>query len=135
MPLPRLLRRFIAETDLGRNEKVFAGVREKIWRRDDGFVTDFWTDLGFAEAWDETQRQPGRDDGILTFYCRGDQVDAVVRHNAAATRDHDLARTKVQAWFEHTYGNAPAPVDATGRINSGGTSIWRRPAQPEEVST
>jgi hypothetical protein len=37
--------------------------------------------------------------------------------------DHDLALGKVRAWFEYTYGNAPAPVDATGRISMGGGSI------------
>jgi monoamine oxidase len=81
-PLPRDLVRFIFEVDLGRNEKVFAGFDAKAWRRDDGFVGECWTDLGFSEVWEESQRQPGRDDGALTFFVGGSQVDAVVGRSA-----------------------------------------------------
>jgi hypothetical protein len=37
--------------------------------------------------------------------------------------EHEIARTKVQAWFESAYGKGPAPVDATGRIITGGSTI------------
>lgn len=72
--LPRNLRRFIDEVSLGRNEKFIAGFREKVWRNHNGFVTDAWSDLGFSEAWDATQRQPNRKDGALTFYLGSNEV-------------------------------------------------------------
>jgi monoamine oxidase len=68
------LRRFIDQVDLGRNEKLFAGFRTKVWRREDGFVQDFWTDLGFSSAWDATQRQTDRADGALTLFFGGDET-------------------------------------------------------------
>jgi monoamine oxidase len=72
--LPDQLRRFIQEVDLGFNEKVFAGFSQKAWRQANGFVTEAWTDLGFSEVWDETQRQADRQDGALTFYLGGHEV-------------------------------------------------------------
>jgi monoamine oxidase len=72
--LPETLRRFINAVDLGRNEKLFAGFRTKVWRREDGFVQDFWTDLGFSSAWDATQRQTDRADGALTLFFGGDET-------------------------------------------------------------
>jgi len=82
--LPKRLRRFINEVDLSRNEKVFAGFGKKVWRQDGGFVQEAWTDLGFSEVWDETQRQPERDDGVLTFLVGGDQVLAMQATTAEA---------------------------------------------------
>lgn len=72
--LPKKLRRFINEVDLGFNEKIFAGFDQKVWRRKNGFIKDVWTDLGFSEAWDETQRQTDREDGALTFFFGGNEV-------------------------------------------------------------
>lgn len=43
--LPRKLRRFIKEVNLGSNEKIIAGFDRKVWRRANGFVMDIWTDL------------------------------------------------------------------------------------------
>jgi monoamine oxidase len=75
--LPPKLRRFIDEGDLGKNDKLFAGFSQKVWQRKETFAQEIWTDLGFAEAWDETQRQPGRKDGALNFFFGGDQVTAL----------------------------------------------------------
>jgi monoamine oxidase len=72
--LPETLRQFIDQVDLGKNEKLFAGFRTKVWRREDGFVQDFWTDLGFSLAWDATQRQIDRTDGALTLFFGGDET-------------------------------------------------------------
>jgi monoamine oxidase len=73
--LPEKLRRFIHEVNLGLNEKLFAGFNQKIWREQEtGFVTEIWTDLGFSEAWDDTQRQVSRNNRALTFFLGGDQV-------------------------------------------------------------
>lgn len=80
--LPAPLRRFIDEAELGRAEKVFAGFETRAWRRNAGFASGGWTDLGFAHVWDETQRQRERSDGALTFFAGGREVDPVVVHNA-----------------------------------------------------
>jgi monoamine oxidase len=75
--LPPRLRRFIEEVDLGANEKLIAGFAERVWRQADGFGKEAWTDLGFSEVWDATQRQPTREDGVLTFFVGGREVQAV----------------------------------------------------------
>jgi monoamine oxidase len=82
--LPATLRKFISEANLGFNEKLFAGFNQKAWRRNTGFVTEAWTDLGFSEVWDETQRQSNRTNGALTFYFGGDEVKAVQSGNVNA---------------------------------------------------
>lgn len=75
--MPKQLRCFINEVKLGSNEKIFAGFDKKVWRRENGFVKDIWTDRKFSEAWDETQRQVDREDGSLTFFFGGNQVKTV----------------------------------------------------------
>lgn len=75
--LPPVLSRFIKEGDLGANDKLFAGFSQRVWRKPDGFVGELWTDLGFAEVWDETQRQANRKDGALNFFLGGNQVKAL----------------------------------------------------------
>jgi monoamine oxidase len=75
--LPRRLRRFIDEGDLGLNEKLTAGFTSKLWRQPNGFGEDIWTDLGFNEAWDDSQRQLDRPDGALTFFMGGREVQAI----------------------------------------------------------
>jgi monoamine oxidase len=82
--LPPRLRRFIQEVDLGANEKLIAGFAQKVWRRADGFVKEAWTDLGFSEVWDATQRQPTREDGALTFFVGGREVEALQAGSATA---------------------------------------------------
>jgi monoamine oxidase len=72
--LPPMLSRFIKEGDLGANDKLFAGFSEKVWRKPNGFAGEIWTDLEFAEVWDETQRQTDRQDGALNFFLGGKQV-------------------------------------------------------------
>lgn len=84
VPLPKRLRQFIQEVDLGWNDKVFAGFKRKVWRQDKGFVTEAWTDLGFAEVWDETQRQADRQDGALTFFLGGNEVKSTQQLKAKA---------------------------------------------------
>ncbi|NJP05554.1 MAG: FAD-dependent oxidoreductase [Chloroflexaceae bacterium] len=72
--LPEGLSRFIDEAHLGRNEKIIAGFSERVWHMPDGFAQDAWTDLSFPVVWDETQRQPEREDGALTLFFGGDQA-------------------------------------------------------------
>jgi len=47
--LPKRLRRFINEASLGSNEKLYAGFEQKVWRRENGFVQEVWTDLEFSK--------------------------------------------------------------------------------------
>jgi monoamine oxidase len=75
--LPKTLSKFIQEADLGRNEKVFAGFKRRIWRQAKGFAGAVWTDIGFSEVWDATGRQRDRDDGALTFYFGGQEVTPI----------------------------------------------------------
>lgn len=73
--LPPLLRRCIAELGLGRDEKLFAGFEGRPWRRGKGFIGEIWSDGGFAEAWEDTQRQPGQRYSVLSYLLGGAQVD------------------------------------------------------------
>jgi monoamine oxidase len=82
--LPETLRRFIDEVSLGVNEKILAGFHERIWRQEDGFVKEVWTDLGFSVAWEDTQRQPDSQEAALTFFFGGDEVGAIQLGPASA---------------------------------------------------
>jgi monoamine oxidase len=104
--LPPGLRRFINEVDLGSNEKLYAGFERKVWRRDQGFVMESWTDRGFSAAWDGTQRQTNRKDGALTFFLGGDEVKA-----AQASRARPLGRTLIQQFNGMIPGAQDAATD------------------------
>lgn len=104
--LPEQLKQLIREADLGLNEKVFAGFNQKVWRQDKGFVTDVWTDLGFSEAWDETQRQIDRPDGALTFFLGGNEVEST-RHLKAEA----LGTQFIERLNQHLPGLQPASND------------------------
>lgn len=80
--LPKGLERFIQRAELGRNEKIFAGVHEKFWRRANGFSVDGWSDLGFSGFWDGTQHQADRSDGALTLFLGGREVDEMAKRTA-----------------------------------------------------
>ncbi len=73
-PLPKLLRRFINEAKLGSNEKVIGRFSTRFWRTMGGFTNAAWSDSGFSEVWDATQRQSTRTDGALNFFLGGDQA-------------------------------------------------------------
>jgi len=75
--LPPRLRRFINEGDLGLNGKLTAGFTSRVWRQPNGFGEDIWTDLGFNEAWDDSQRQLNLPNGALTFFMGGQELQAI----------------------------------------------------------
>jgi monoamine oxidase len=106
--LPPTLSRFIKEGDLGANDKLFAGFSQKVWRKPSGFVGEIWTDLGFAEAWDETQRQTDRKDGALNFFLGGNQVKVLESGSIQTVGKQFLSR------FEAAIPGAQAA--ATGRF-------------------
>jgi monoamine oxidase len=106
--LPAELRRFIEELELGRDEKLFAGFSSRPWRTEEGFVLEAWTDLGFAEVWDETQRQVDRTAAALTFFVGGDQVRRIQQ---GSTEFHG------QRFVDRLDGFVPGARDAaTGRF-------------------
>jgi len=72
--LPGKLKQFIKAVNLGRNEKLLAGFNERVWRKN-GFSLEAWTDLGFSEAWDATQRQSSRPGGVLNYFLGGNEVN------------------------------------------------------------
>ena len=106
--LPDGLDRFIHEVDLGANEKLFAGFDQRAWRQDTGFVNEFWTDQGYSQAWESTQRQPDSQAAALTFYLGGKDAIAAQTTPAAAQ-----GKTFVQG-----LGNAIAnlPAAANGQF-------------------
>jgi monoamine oxidase len=77
VPLPKLLNRFIKEAKLGSNEKVISRFSKRFWRQQSGFTNAAWSDLGFSEVWDATQRQSARKEGALNFFLGGDQAKAL----------------------------------------------------------
>jgi monoamine oxidase len=74
MGLPPLLRRFIAETGPGANEKIIQTFRRRAWRVPAGFSKEAWTQFSFSEAWDSSAAAPERSDGALTFFFGGRQT-------------------------------------------------------------
>jgi monoamine oxidase len=72
--LPPTLRRFIQAVNLGLNEKLLAEFRDRVWRQEDGFTQEAWTDFGCSEIWEDSQRQPAVKAGVLTFYLGGNEV-------------------------------------------------------------
>ena len=75
--LPNTLLQFIREGQLGANEKILAGFNQKVWRQSNGFVKSLSADLGFAQAWDGSQRQTDRPEGEFTFFFGGNQVSTI----------------------------------------------------------
>jgi monoamine oxidase len=90
--LPPALGRFIKEGNLGTNDKLFAGFSKKAWRKPNGFVGEIWTDLEFAEIWDETQRQTDRKEGALNFFLGGNQVKILESGNVKTVGKQFLTR-------------------------------------------
>ncbi len=120
VPLPKRLRRFIGEFELGRNEKLIAGFGERAWRQPEGFVAEAWTDLGYAAVWDETQRQPEREEGALTFFLGGREV-AVLGEGSARS----VGRTFVQRLDGITPGVEAASTDRFLRTRWGQSRFTR----------
>ena len=51
------------------------------------------------------------------------RVMASNAYQRSGSPEHEIARAKVREWFKSAYGDAPAPVDATGRLVTGGSAI------------
>lgn len=79
--LPEGLKRVIQEVDLGLNEKIIAGFNQRVWQQSKVFSQQTWTDLGFSEAWDDTQRSPELNQGALTYFFGGAEVKEALSGN------------------------------------------------------
>lgn len=80
--------RFIAEVDLGVNEKVITGFTDRSWRTQGRFANEFWSTEEFASGWDASQTSSATGGGVLTFFTGGDgalsALSGSVGHKAAA---------------------------------------------------
>lgn len=75
--LPEGLQQFIREVDLGRNEKIVAGMEQRVWRTEQGFRNECWNDQSASLLWDSSVRElSSRTNGALTFFLGGDEVAA-----------------------------------------------------------
>lgn len=84
-PLPAKFRRFIRQTDLGRNEKLHAGFSQRKWRQTQGFVLDAWTRLGYSAVWDAGLAATERSDSVLTYYLGGQEVNRLDHYRGGIT--------------------------------------------------
>ena len=73
--LPTSLARFIKEVDLGRNEKIVAGVKRRVWRNPKGFEIEAWSDQSVGLIWDSSLRQLEQAEGSLTYFLSAHEVD------------------------------------------------------------
>lgn len=64
--LPPLKRRAIAELGMGTNSKLFAGFKERPWRKN-GYLGYFYADGAIQSGWDHSQTQPGEAGGLTIF--------------------------------------------------------------------
>lgn len=79
IPVPAEFGRFIAEVDLGANEKMIAGFTDRFWRTQGRFANEFWSTEEFASGWDASQRASATGgDGALAA------LSGSVGHKAAA---------------------------------------------------
>jgi monoamine oxidase len=110
-PLCAAWRAFIAEADLGRNEKLMVGYEDQSWREEIGFGGGVWSGALFSAFWDARSGPPGTPTtpGALTYFLGGAQVDA-----AAAMENGALARAcdaRARAALRHL----PAPAHGIRR--------------------
>ena len=86
VPLPPLWRQFIAEVDLGFNEKLQVGTTTRAWEAPIGRGGELWqTDAGAGAAlgWDGGVRPADGDDSVWTWFLGGDEVAAADRIDPA----------------------------------------------------
>lgn len=153
LPLPAKLRAFIQQVDLGANDKIMAGYAARAWRHPQGFIGEAWTDLGFSEVWDGTQRQVDRDDAALTYYLGGREVAAAdnagggaeqlgrefTRRLAAFTPGLDAAATGKFArtgWTRNPLTRGAYTSFKPGQLTRFGEYLWVEsddPAKQQEV--
>lgn len=83
VPLPQGLQHFIQTVDLGCNEKLFAGFKQRSWQH--AFIHSAWSDQAYSQIWDDTQRQPDSQAGVLTFLLGGEQAAELTQPESQQT--------------------------------------------------
>lgn len=137
LELPDTLQRFINEVDLGRNEKIIAGVDQRIWRNENGFRNEGWSDEAVDLIWDSSLRElESRDNGALTFFIGGNQVEATAigsaeEQGAALVGGFDALLPGLQASANGRY--IRTAWHKTAGINGGYTSL--KPGQYSEFAS
>lgn len=126
VPLPELFRCFINQAGLGANEKLIAGFAERFWHQPQGFSLAAWSDLGFAEVWDECQRQnPERPDGALNFFLGGAQADKISNFKALGKQFIAALDAFVPGALEAATGTLIRSGWSQNRYISGGYANYR----------
>lgn len=77
VPLPAIWRAFIAEMELGRNEKVQVGTGGTPWRAPMGVGGELWqtrADAGWALGWDGSVHRADGVSPVWTWFLGGDEV-------------------------------------------------------------
>jgi monoamine oxidase len=77
VPLPAIWRAFIAEMELGHNEKIQAGARDTPWRAPMGVGGELWqttADAGWALGWDGSVHRADGAAPVWTWFLGGDEV-------------------------------------------------------------
>jgi monoamine oxidase len=77
IPLPTLWREFIAEMELGYNEKIQAGATGTPWRAPMGIGGELWqtrADAGWALGWDGSVHRADGVTPVWTWFLGGDEV-------------------------------------------------------------
>jgi monoamine oxidase len=126
--LPPMLRRFIAETGPGTNEKIIQTFRRRAWRVPAGFSKEAWAQLGFSEVWDSSAAVPERQDGALTFFFGGHET---------ATMDTELSLTALDRVIPGVAAEAAGRILRThwsADILCGGAYTSLRPGQATEFA-
>ena len=126
--LPAGFRDYLANVDLGRNEKVFAGFETRAWRTSGEFSLGAWTDLGYSSVWDGTQSQIARADAALTLYYGGADVQRIPNGKGAydaAVRSLDAYVPGLQAAANGQYRR----TNWTGEKYSKGAYVNFKPGQ------
>ncbi|MBO9714234.1 FAD-dependent oxidoreductase [Sphingomonas sp.] len=79
VPLPASLRAYIAEAELGRNEKIQAVAAEAVWKAPMGIGGELWNvdPASAALGWDGSVHRADRVDPVWTWFLGGDQVEDV----------------------------------------------------------
>ncbi|NML08197.1 NAD(P)/FAD-dependent oxidoreductase [Sphingomonas sp. G-3-2-10] len=88
VPLPAIWRAFVAEAELGRNEKVQAFATATPWTKTLGAGGELWQtgDEGYALGWDGSVHLAGKLDPVWTWFLGGDQVSDAGAADALARR-------------------------------------------------
>ena len=149
LPLPAVWRAYMAEIELGRNEKVQAASHDMPWRTPMGSGGELWqTDgEGFALGWEGSVHLSDRVDPVWTWYLGGKLVEDVATpaqaqaHRFAAssepaipglTRATDAGPYRRTGWHRDPYTLGAYANYAPGQLTRFGHLLWVESDDPAE---